>query len=47
MVDCGRENEVLWKAAVLEKEKQIESMNKWLGSSSGIFSSILNGDTVV
>lgn len=35
-VRCGRENEVIWKLALDDKDEQIESVDKWLKLSSDI-----------
>lgn len=37
MISFSRENETIWKAAVLDKERQLESIDKWLGLVSNIY----------
>lgn len=36
MIQCGKENENVWKAALVDKDEQVESLDKWLKLSSAI-----------
>lgn len=39
MIQCGRDNENIWKAALVDKDEQLLSLDKWLKLSSAITAS--------
>ena len=46
MLECARNNESVWKSAIIDEGKQLESIAKWLNFGKNLFDQIQTGENV-